>query len=285
MAQCLLSPSEKQYYQAALKGGIRSDGRGCLSHRAYSIDLGVITLAHGSARLKLDLCDILVAVKLELGIPEFSQPTYGKLFCHVECSASASQEFEGRGAEELNKKLSQSLEQFVGHIIDKERLLILKGEQCWVVYIDVLILAYGGENLISPIVLAVRSALFNTRIPKTRVIEGTQEVDILEDTETLDLSQIPLVLTLCTLGETLFIDPQWQEEWCADVVLLVGVTRDGRISGLIKQGSGTLSISLLKEMMQNASLMAKELHERHERLLEEAHRSLSTKKKEISVLS
>ena len=241
--------------------------------RDYSVDMGVLSMTHGSARLRLGTCDILATVKLELGTPDVSQPSLGKVHCNVEYSASASQEFEGKGAEEFNQELSEFINQFIGNAIIKQHLIILEGEHCWIMYIDVLILDYGG-NIVDAILLAVRSALFNTKIPKVHIVESTRELMISEDldeAQPMDISGLPLCLTLCRLGEKYIVDPQWQEEMCADVILSMGITREGRIFGIMKRGSGTLSTAHLRQMMNEVNEISGKFHEKHEQLLREAH--------------
>jgi exosome complex component RRP42 len=269
----LLSQSEKSYHKVAIDSDIRGDGRGCFDFRNYSVDLGVFSMAHGSARLRLGTCDILATVKLELGTPDVSQPSLGKVHYNVECSANVSQDFEGKGAEEFNQELSEFIDQFIGNALIKQHLIILEGEHCWIMYIDVLLLDYGG-NLVDAIVLAVRSALFNTKIPKVQIVESTRELVISEDldeAEHMDVSRLPLCLTLCKLGDKYIVDPQWQEEICADVILSMGVTREGRLFGVMKRGAGTLSTSLLTQMMYKVNEISGKFHEKHEHLLREAN--------------
>lgn len=57
-------------------------------------------------------------------------------------SPSASQQFEGRGADELNNLLTLALERlFSGPQsgLDLAKLCIIPGQQCWVIYIDAMV--------------------------------------------------------------------------------------------------------------------------------------------------
>lgn len=56
-------------------------------------------------------------------------------------SALASPEFEGRGGEELGLHLAHQLAQAYSHhsALDRESLCIIKGQQCWILYVDVLV--------------------------------------------------------------------------------------------------------------------------------------------------
>ena len=56
-------------------------------------------------------------------------------------SALASPQFEGRGGEELGHHLAHQLSQAYCHhsAIERESLCIISGQQCWVLYVDVLV--------------------------------------------------------------------------------------------------------------------------------------------------
>lgn len=79
-------------------------------------------------------------------------------------SAIGSQEFEGRGAEELNAELAQALQKVFSQpkVFDTKALCIYPGAQCWNLYLDALVLDFGG-NLLDALVLASRAALFDLR--------------------------------------------------------------------------------------------------------------------------
>lgn len=56
------------------------------------------------------------------------------------------------------------------------QLIILPNARAWTLYLDVLILASDGGNVIDAAVIAARSALASARIPQTRTI-GLEEDD------------------------------------------------------------------------------------------------------------
>lgn len=66
-------------------------------------------------------------------------------------SPSASQQFEGHGADDLNNELTQALQRVLGGPqcgINLEQLCIIQGQQCWIVYIDAMVRRYqykGGS--------------------------------------------------------------------------------------------------------------------------------------------
>ena len=56
-------------------------------------------------------------------------------------SALASPEFEGRGGEELGHHLAHMLAQAYSHhsTLNRDGLCIVPGQQCWILYIDVVV--------------------------------------------------------------------------------------------------------------------------------------------------
>jgi len=86
--------------------------------------------------------------------------------------------------------------------IDLKSLCIIPGAQCWIIYVDVLVLDYDG-NLLDTIFLATRAALQNTRIPKTEIQDignGQLEFEISDDIEDAEKikgwEDVPVTVTL-----------------------------------------------------------------------------------------
>ena len=94
----------------------------------------------------------------------------GRLVFSVDCSANATPEFEGRGGDNLATEISRLLSRAYGHssVFDLGQLCVLEGSQCWVLYIDILILECGG-NLFDAVSMGVKAALHSTRIPNIKV--------------------------------------------------------------------------------------------------------------------
>uniref|UniRef100_A0A8B9VLB5 Ribosomal RNA-processing protein 42 n=1 Tax=Anas zonorhyncha TaxID=75864 RepID=A0A8B9VLB5_9AVES len=118
-------------------------------------------------------------------------------------SANATPEFEGRGGEELGTEIANTLYRVFSSegSVDLKSLCINPREHCWVLYVDVLLLECGG-NLFDAISIAVKAALFNTRIPKVRVLEdeeGSKEIELSDDPYDcirLNVDDVPCIVTL-----------------------------------------------------------------------------------------
>jgi exosome complex RNA-binding protein Rrp42 (RNase PH superfamily) len=78
------------------------------------VETGLLPQANGSARLRLVTggTDVLAAVKAEVVEPAAGKPNDGRLECSVECWSSASPQFEGRGAAEINAELTRTLTKY-----------------------------------------------------------------------------------------------------------------------------------------------------------------------------
>ncbi|XP_048808096.1 exosome complex component RRP42 isoform X2 [Lagopus muta] len=227
MASVVLSDAEKLYIIHGVQEDLRVDGRGCEDYRCAEVETDVVSNTSGSARVKLGHTDILVGVKAEMGTPKLEKPDEGYLEFFVDCSANATPEFEGRGGEELGTEIASTLYRIFSSegSVDLKSLCINPREHCWVLYVDVLLLECGG-NLFDAISIAVKAALFNTRIPKVRVLEdeeGSKEIELSDDPYDcirLNVDDVPCIVTLnkrsnwCWMsGNCVYVHPRKYSSW------------------------------------------------------------------------
>lgn len=62
----LLSEGEKSWIREGFECNVRNDGRKCLDLRTAVIEIGLISSASGSARVRLGSNDVIVGVKVPL---------------------------------------------------------------------------------------------------------------------------------------------------------------------------------------------------------------------------
>ncbi|KAF9993311.1 Exosome complex component RRP42 [Entomortierella chlamydospora] len=228
----LISPAERDYILKGIECNVRADGRQRPDYREVTIETGVVSQTSGSARVRIaGGTDVLVSVKAEIGPVQVDPETgdgadKGQIVCNVECAPSASQQFEGRGADDLNNELTQMMSRFLSHNtntpahksssteagapaapagpggINLSKLCIIPGQQCWVLFVDALVMDYGG-NLMDAIFMGTRAAIYDTRIPKTEVQDlgdGQFEFEVLDDAEDTDIVEgredMPICVTL-----------------------------------------------------------------------------------------
>uniref|UniRef100_A0A8C3KBX7 Exosome component 7 n=1 Tax=Calidris pygmaea TaxID=425635 RepID=A0A8C3KBX7_9CHAR len=257
MASVVLSEPEKLYIVHGVQEDLRVDGRGCEDYRCAEVETDVVSNTSGSARVKLGHTDILVGVKAEMGTPKLEKPDEGYLEFFVDCSANATPEFEGRGGEELGTEIANTLYRVFSSesSVDLKSLCINPREHCWVLYVDVLLLECGG-NLLDAISIAVKAALFNTRIPKVRVLEdeeGSKEIELSDDPYDcirLNVDNVPCIVTLSKIGYRHVVDATLQEEACSLASLLISVTSKGALTSMKKVGKGSLDPESIFEMME-----------------------------------
>lgn len=286
----MLSSFERTFIVDGVEQDFRSDGRSRHDYRHFEVETGIVSNTSGSARLRLSRTDVLVGIKAEVGEPHLEKPNYGYIEFFVDCSANASPEFEGRGGDELGAMLAKTLENAYNHksAIDLESLCILPGKQCWVLYIDALVLECGG-NLFDCVSLAVKAALHNTRIPNVTVSteEGGVELEISDDPHDcrrLDVSSVPVTVTMSKVGHRHVVDASLQEEACCLAQLLVSVNGDNNICAMQKVGPGGLDPDSIFEMIETACSVGKSLNKALLKVLEKEEVETSKNKEKVGFL-
>lgn len=285
MVDVSLSEAEKTYIVHGVQDNFREDGRGCEDYRQMDLETGLMSNTSGSARLRLANTEILVGVKAELEEPKPDTPDRGRLEFFVDCSANATPKFEGRGGEELATEITNLLYRAYSSdtVLDVKSLCLQQEKLCWVLYVDVLLLECGG-NLFDAASIAVKSALFNTKIPSVSVTQeegGETELDVSDDpynAKRLDVTSAPCVITLSKIGQSHAVDATQKEEACCLARLMMAVTEAGTVTAMVKEGSGSLDPDSVAEMMQSGKKIGQSLNKKlMERLTEEEDKGLKRK--------
>jgi len=259
MSAPLIGDAERRYIIGGAELNVRNDGRGQGDFRRIEVQVGVIPQANGSARVRLGGTDVIVGVKAELGVPDEARPSAGRLMFSVECSPVASPAFRGRGGDELSSEISKALERsmYVGPSgshppIDMNSLCVVSGKSCWILYVDALVLDIDGAA-IDAVSMAVKLALADARIPRVELVYGDQpgaepELEVDDDPDNavrLDVVNVPVILSVCRLGNACVMDPTGEEEECASIAVGVAVDGSGTMSGVTKRGEGRIDPTTL----------------------------------------
>lgn len=285
MVDVSLSESEKTYIIHGVQDNFREDGRGCEDYREMDMETGLMSNTSGSARLRLANTEVLVGVKVELEEPRPDAPDRGRIEFFVDCSANATPAFEGRGGEELATEITNLLYRAYSAdtVIDVKSLCLQEGKLCWVLYVDVLLLECGG-NLFDAASIAVKSALFNTKIPSVSVTQeesGQTELDVSDDpynVKRLDVTATPCIVTLSKIGHYHAVDATQKEEACCLARLMVAITASGSVTAMVKEGSGSLDPDSVADMMQTGKKIGQAVNKKlMERLTEEEQKGLKRK--------
>lgn len=266
MAEIALSDAERIFVVHGIQDNLRTDGRSFDDYRPIDLETSVISTASGSARVKLGNTQTLCGIKADLVQANESAEDVGKLEFFIDCSANADPVFEGRGGEELAMEMSNFLSSAYKSSFDHKQLCVLKGKQYWLLHIDILILECGG-NLLDAVSIAIKAALFNTKIPKITVSlgdGGKEELEISDDpfdVQRLDVTQLPIVVTLNKVGHKHIVDATMEEENCSLARLHVAVTKDGQSVAMHKSGGGSLGPASLFNMLETAETLGPKLNE------------------------
>ncbi|KAJ8735409.1 hypothetical protein PYW07_007029 [Mythimna separata] len=306
MAGLLLSQSEKLFIVHGVQDDYRSDGRSNLDYRPMELETDLVDTATGSARLRLANTDLLVAVKTEIDVPSPDKPDLGKIEFNVDCSANATPQFEGRGGDQLAVGIANLMQAAYqsSQAFNLKQLCIFEGKQCWKLFVDILILECGG-NLCDAVSLAVKAALFNTRIPCVKAIlmdGGDVDLQLSDDpfdNKLLDVGTAPLLVTLCKIGDKCVVDPSAEEESCSVVSLIVGITGTpscysdqenlaevgGKFSTIDMNGPGSVAPKTLKDAINQGIVAAKLLDKALAKaLINERKENIRTKKSSYGFL-
>lgn len=274
MATADVSEAERAYITQGVVQDIRNDGRGRRDPRPIELELGAVARSNGSARARVGETDAIVAVRLDLGRPDPAAPGKGQVSVSVECSSCASPEFRGRSGEDWGVDLAAALQSALRGSMDLGALCVLAGRHAWTVRVDALVLNDGGGAL-AAVSAAARAALAATRVPPVSVTMGEGsgdgddeggevEEEHLElgdesDGAPIDVSPVPVVVSVAQIGARCVVDPTSEEEACASAVLHVAVDGSGRLAGASKAGGGSVSQPLLAEMIEAAAQVGPEV--------------------------
>lgn len=277
MAEVLLCEAEKTFILHGVEEDFRTDGRKQCDYRPMELETDIVSNTSGSARLRRANTDLIVGIKAELDAPSPNRPDEGRLEFFMDCSATATPEFEGRGGESLALEVCSTLRRAYqsSRCIDMKSLCVLPGQQCWVLYVDILVLECGG-NLFDAVSLAVKAALFSTKISNVSVTtdeNGRTEIELSDDpydVKRLDVANLPCLVTLTKIGYSFVVDPTLEEECCSLGSLVFGVSQDAKFHVIKKIGPGSFHPESIFEATETATQVGAVLNKKlMEKLKEE----------------
>ncbi|MFY9717541.1 MAG: exosome complex protein Rrp42 [Thermoplasmata archaeon] len=226
--------------------GKRIDGRGLDEYRPISLTPGFVTTADGSALARIGETAVLCGVKLEPGKPFPDTPNAGVLTTNAELIPLSSPTFEPGppqpGAIEVSRVVDRAIR--AAETIDLTKLCVTPGEKTWVCYVDMHVLGHAG-NLIDTACLAASTALSHAIVPAKRF--GIAEADY-----RLAVQHVPIECTFVRLGESLVVDPTFDEEQAAQGRLTIATDETGRVVAMQKGLVGAFSPDDVKSVVRRA---------------------------------
>ncbi|HTX44201.1 MAG TPA: exosome complex protein Rrp42 [Methanocella sp.] len=257
MSEDVIAEIKRDYIYSLANQGDRADGRKFDEFRPLSVEVGVISKAEGSARVKIGESQVVVGVKVQPGEPFPDTPDTGVIITNLELVPLASPTFETGPPREDAIELARVVDRGVreSKAIDLSKLCIESGQKVWMVFIDVHVLDHDG-NLMDAASLGAIAALMNAKIPNSRFGMG-------EDAK-LPLDDIPVGITAVKIGNAIMLDPGLDEENVATCKLTVITNKEGDLAGMQKSGVGTLTPDEVKYIVHIAREKANVLREKLE---------------------
>lgn len=290
----MIARSERTYLIDGVQRDIRNDARSRNTLRGFQVDKSNIEQASGSCEVTVpdNGSHVLVGVKTEIapvelpehyvkaevGTKEYTQShehyhNRGKVICTVECSPAVARFLDSREATEmcalyseymnrlLNNPGNQDGDEVLG--LDLKSLCIIPDNFCWIVRVDCLVLEYGG-NLLDTLMVAVRGALADTKLPQIEIVESDGAIDFtLADEETEPLkgaNDIPTTISFYKIGQRHVLDPTPSEELCSSCHVSVSMSSTGKAVLVEKFGSGGLNPLDLVEYLKIAKTITPQYH-------------------------
>ncbi len=253
--------SMRNYVIALLSKGKRVDRRKLTEYRKIKIQTGYIKTAEGSAYVELGNTKVLAGVKFAVEEPFPDMPEDGIFIVSVEYSPIAHPTIEagppGPDAIEVSRVVDRAIRE--SHMIDTKKLCIEPGKWVWTMFIDIYVLNHDG-NLIDAATLAAVSALKTAKLPKLEKVNDEYVVNNKELTDQpVPLNTDVVNITLAKIGDHIIVDPSKIEEETADVILIVGVSREGKIHSLQTRKADRMKPEELMNMIKIAMRKSKEL--------------------------
>lgn len=244
--------AEVQYLLDGLAQNIRNDGRRCDEARDMYVEYDVVPSANSSCRVsRVNETEVIVAIKAELSAPLVQTPSAGVVKFSCEFSSLTDEVFS----------IDEIVHDFILPHFNAEQLCVYDSTLAWTLHVDCLVESSSG-SLIDAVALALRLALNALVLPKVLVHPAEEvgerpRVSFDESMlEGIDVSYLPLCLTLGLSGDKAFVDPSAIEEKVAstaDGLLVVFAKTDGTVCGVRKIGEAAVDAELVPGVISLAS--------------------------------
>lgn len=254
----IISDLEKRHIEFLAKKGQRIDGRGVTDYREISIETDYVPKAEGSARTFLGNTQIVAGIKVSIGAPYPDTPNSGVVTVNAELSPMAAPHFEAGPPNENSVEVARVVDRGIRHsnIIDKEKLVIIPNEKVFIIFIDLYVLGYDG-NMFDAGELAAVKALCTTKIPKYEIIEG--EVKLIPEWQPLEILDYPVSVTIAKIKDSLFVDPNANEERVLDCRITLALNSKNEICSAQKGQEGSFTVDEIEKAIEMSQEIAPKL--------------------------
>jgi len=259
MSNTIVSRLKRKKITDVLATGKRMDGRDLLQYRDWEIKTNFLAKSEGSAEVRLGKTHVVVGVKVDVGHPFEDTPDAGVMMVNAEYTPAAHPTWEpgppSDDAIELARVVDRGLR--AAEILDMEKLGLVSGEKVQMIFIDLYVLNYDG-NLIDACSAGALAALTTADAPKFKVSKE-EEVEKTDKTEKLKLKAHPVAVTVCKIGDSLIVDPTYDEEEVKDGRITITVDENGNLNAIQKRGAVGFTVDEIKKCINIASEKAAEI--------------------------
>ena len=231
MSSEIMSEIKRDHIMNLLADGKRQDGRGVTDVRKIQVETNCIESADGSARVKLGRTEVIAGVKIIPGTP------FGIPMAHPTFESGPP----GEDAIELARVVDRGIRE--SGMVDVEKLCIVPGEEVWMCFVDIYALDYDG-NLFDAANLAAVCALKSATIPGEQYGKG--------ENKPLPVTCTPISVTEAKVGNTLIVDPDYDEEQISSARLTVTTDDVGNFRAMQKGGCGSITLDELSLCLDRA---------------------------------
>ncbi|KAJ3574687.1 hypothetical protein NP233_g1608 [Leucocoprinus birnbaumii] len=218
--------------------------------RDVSINVGSINTADGSALVRMGGTTIVCGVKAEIAEPDLEKPDEGFLVPNVDLPAMCHPRFKpgppSDEAQVLSERLFETLTS--SNFVAPQSLVIQSGKAVWTLYVDATCINYDG-NVFDAALIAMVSALMNTRLPKAEYDEDLrQTICHHEPKASLTFNGLPLSTSFGVFdSKHVLADPTAFEEPLLDstISIIIGENpaMEDEVLNVIQQGIGTVNLT------------------------------------------
>lgn len=194
MSHASLSRAERSYILDGLSSATpqRQDGRGLTDFRPLELESPASVQADGSARVMLGSTEVLCGVKAEIEAyqaprvlcqsgkttQEFSPwlPPMPRVQATVEYSPALLHEHSANELSMITCTVQDMLSACFALHSDRfgplfaRQFIVVPYAKFWTLHVDVYVLSWSGGNVLDALFAAVSAALWNTRLPETKML-------------------------------------------------------------------------------------------------------------------
>lgn len=233
-----------------IKKGKRNDNRPFQDFREIDAKTSVLSLADGSAWVKIGNTEVIAGVKFIVGAPYPDSPDQGSMSLNLELTGISSPDFSTgppqMDALEYGRVADRAIRS--AEAIDFKKLAIVPGEKVFVIFIDCIAINADG-NLIDATEIAALLAIKNAKIPK---LDENYNIISKEYTDKkIELLNFPLSITFEKIEDKIVVDPTEEEEFASSARFSIGLVNDTIVSCQKSRG-GTFRQEEIDQMVQIA---------------------------------